>query len=77
MPGTVWGAHMQVTKIDALFSPHYYFLNTKLLGDIIEKFVGEPLKNQLEKYMKGIWIASPPLPRLASLRRSSFSIHPT
>ena len=44
---------LQVTTIDELFqliSPYYCFLNTAVLGDIIDKFIGEPLKHQLEEY---------------------------
>ena len=43
----------QSTTVDQLFhliSPHYCFLNTVILMDVIDKFVGEPLKEQLEKY---------------------------
>ena len=44
---------LQATTIDKLFqliSPYYCFLNTAVLGDIIDKFIGEPLKQQLEEY---------------------------
>ena len=44
---------LQASTIDELFrliSPHYCFLNTSILGDIIERFIGEPLKNELEEY---------------------------
>ena len=44
---------LQATTIDDLFqliSPYYCFLNTAVLGDIIDKFIGEPLKHQLEEY---------------------------
>ena len=44
---------LQATTIDKLFqliSPYYCFLNTAVLGDIIDKFIGEPLKHQLEEY---------------------------
>ena len=43
----------QSTTVDQLFhliSPHYCFLNTVILMDVIDKFIGEPLKQQLEKY---------------------------
>ena len=44
---------LQASTIDELFhliSPHYCFLNTSILGDIIERFIGEPLKHELEEY---------------------------
>ena len=44
---------LQATTIDKLFqliSSYYCFLNTAVLGDIIDKFIGEPLKHQLEEY---------------------------
>ena len=44
---------LQATTIDKLFQliePHYCFLNTAILGDIIDEFIGEPLKHQLEEY---------------------------
>ena len=44
---------LQATTIDDLFqliSPYYCFLNTTVLGNIIDKFIGEPLKHQLEEY---------------------------
>ena len=47
------GQLAQSTSVDQLFhliSPHYCFLNTVILKDVIDKFVGEPLKQQLEKY---------------------------
>ena len=44
---------LQASTIDELFhliSPHYCFLNTSIFGDIIERFIGEPLKHELEEY---------------------------
>ena len=44
---------LQATSIDKLFlliKPHYSFLSTGILEDIIDKFVGEPLKQQLKQY---------------------------
>ena len=44
---------LQASTIDELFhliSPHYCFLNTSILGDIIERFIGGPLKHELEEY---------------------------
>ena len=44
---------LQATTIDDLFqliSPYYCFLNTAVLGNIIDKFIGEPLKHQLNEY---------------------------
>ena len=44
---------LQANTIDDLFqliSPYYCFLNTAVLGDIIDKFIGEPLKHQLNEY---------------------------
>ena len=44
---------LQASTIDELFhliSPHYCFLNTYILGDIIDEFIGEPLKHELEEY---------------------------
>ena len=44
---------LQASTIDELFhliSPHYCFLNTSILGDIIDEFIGEPLKHELEEY---------------------------
>ena len=44
---------LQASTIDELFhliSPHYCFLNTSTLGDIIDEFIGEPLKHELEEY---------------------------
>ena len=38
---------LQAASIDELFrliKPHYCFLNITILEDIIEEFVGEPLK---------------------------------
>ena len=46
---------LQATSIDKLFlliKPHYSFLSTGILEDIIDKFVGEPLKQQLKQYKK-------------------------
>ena len=46
-------ALLQATTIDDLFqliSPYYCFLNTAILGIIIRKFIGEPLKQQLNEY---------------------------
>ena len=43
----------QVASIDGLFKqikPHFCLFNTVILKDIVEEFVGEPLKQQLEKY---------------------------
>ena len=43
----------QVASIDKLFKqikPHFCLFNTVILKDIVETFVGEPLKQQLEKY---------------------------
>ena len=43
----------QANSIDELFHlirPHYCFLNTSILGDIIKRFIGEPLKHELEEY---------------------------
>ena len=43
----------QVASIDQLFKqikPHFCIFNTVILKDIVEKFVGEPLKQQLENY---------------------------
>ena len=47
------GKFTQAATINELFrliSPHYCFLNTVILEDLVEKFVGEPLKKQLEEY---------------------------
>ena len=44
---------LQATTIDKLFqliSPYYCFLSTAVLRAIIDKFIGEPLKHQLEEY---------------------------
>ena len=44
---------LQATTVDQLFQlikPHYCFLNTAILGDIIERFIGQPLKQQLDEY---------------------------
>ena len=46
---------LQATTIDELFQliePHFCFLNTAILGDIIDEFLGgePPLKHQLEEY---------------------------
>ena len=44
---------LQAGTIDELFhliSPHYCFLNTSILGNIIDEFIGEPLKHELEEY---------------------------
>lgn len=49
------GKFMQATTVEELFDkirPHYCFLNTTILEDIVEEFVGEPLKEQLDKYEK-------------------------
>ena len=43
----------QASSIDELFyliKPYYCFLNTAILGDIIERFIGEPLKHELDEY---------------------------
>ena len=39
-----------VGELFQLIKPHYCFLNTTILGDIIDRFIGEPLKHQLEEY---------------------------
>ena len=47
------GELSQVASIDELFKqikPHFCLFNTVILKDIVEKFVGESLKQQLEKY---------------------------
>ena len=44
---------LQATTIDDLFqliSPYYCFLNTAVLKAIVLKFIGKPLKHQLEEY---------------------------
>ena len=44
---------LQASTIDELFhliSPHYCFLNTSILGNIIDEFIREPLKHELEEY---------------------------
>ena len=47
------GELSQVTSIDDLLyqiRPHFCLFNTVVLKDIIEKFIGKPLKKQLEEY---------------------------
>lgn len=47
--------YIQATSIDEFFErikPYYCFLNTTLLQDLIEKFIGEPLIQQLKTYKK-------------------------
>ena len=47
------GELSQVTNIDDLLQkikPHFCLFNTVILKDIVEEFVGEPLKQQLKKY---------------------------
>ena len=47
------GELAQVTSIDDLLQkirPHFCLFNTVVLKDIIEKFIGKPLKQQLEEY---------------------------
>ena len=47
------GELSQVTSIDNLLQqirPHFCLFNTVVLKDIIEKFIGKPLKQQLEEY---------------------------
>ena len=47
------GELSQVASVDELFKqikPHFCLFNTVILKDIVEKFVGESLKQQLEKY---------------------------
>ena len=47
------GKFTQAATINELFrliSPHFCFLNTVILEDLVEKFVGDPLKKQLEEY---------------------------
>ena len=39
-----------IGELFQLIKPHYCFLNTAILGDIIDRFIGEPLKHQLEEY---------------------------
>ena len=49
------GKFMQATTVEELFDkirPYYCFLNTTILEDIVEEFVGEPLKEQLDTYEK-------------------------
>ena len=49
------GKFMQATTVEELFDkirPHYCFLNTTILEDIVEEFFGEPLKEQLDTYEK-------------------------
>ena len=43
----------QISSIDDLFKlikPHFCLFNTVILKDLVEEFVGEPLKQQLEEY---------------------------
>ena len=45
------------TRISDLFkyiTPYYCFLNTTLLENIIEEFLGEPLQQQLDEYELGL-----------------------
>ena len=47
------GELSQVASIDNLLQqirPHFCLFNTVILKDIIEKFIGKPLKQQLEEY---------------------------
>ena len=47
------GELSRATTIGDLFQlikPHYCFLNTAILGDIIDEYIGEPLKHQLDEY---------------------------
>ena len=47
------GAYQNATTVDELLlmvSPHYSFFNTNLLEDLIEKFIGQPLKQRLEDF---------------------------
>ena len=47
------GELSQVTSIDDLLQqirPHFCLFNTVVLKDIVEKFMGKPLKKQLEEY---------------------------
>ena len=47
------GELAQVTSIDDLLQKirlHFCLFNTVVLKDIIEKFIGKPLKQQLEEY---------------------------
>ena len=39
-----------VGQLFQLIKPHYCFLNTAILGDITERFIGEPLKRELDEY---------------------------
>ena len=39
-----------VGQLFQLIKPHYCFLNTAILGDIIKRFIGEPLKRELDEY---------------------------
>ena len=39
-----------VGQLFQLIKPHYCFLNTAILGDITERFIGEPLKRELKEY---------------------------
>ena len=51
------GAYQKATTIDELLcmvSPHYSFFNTSLLEDIIEEFIGQPLKQRLEDFEEGL-----------------------
>lgn len=47
------GGLSQAATIDEVFDvirPHYCFLNIVILKDIIEEFVGDPMKQQLKRY---------------------------
>ena len=51
------GAYQKATTVDELLlmvSPHYSFFNTRLLEDIIEMFIGQPLKQRLEDFEEGL-----------------------
>ena len=51
------GAYQKATTIDELLlmvSPHYSFFNTSLLEDLIEMFIGQPLKQRLEDFEEGL-----------------------
>ena len=39
-----------VGQLFQLIKPHYCFLNTAILGYITERFIGEPLKRELDEY---------------------------
>ena len=65
-----------VGELFQLIKPYYCFLNTAILGDIIDEFIGKPLKHQLDEYEHQLEDRSRSPPVWLFLRKSVPNAHP-